>query len=109
MEYYDLFIKLSLQLCTKEDYIDKRKVKQHNVAMKKLEHLRKEIKQQNNYEALNSLLKHKDERVRLNAASWCVKEGVFVDQAVSVLELIMNDCTDETFSFTAEILLKNLD
>ena len=35
-DFYDEFIKLSLQQCTKEDYVDKSKVKKHNQALKKL-------------------------------------------------------------------------
>ena len=31
-DYYDLFVKLSLQQCTENDYADKAKVRRHNAA-----------------------------------------------------------------------------
>ena len=31
-DYYDLFVKLSLQQCTESDYADKVKVRRHNAA-----------------------------------------------------------------------------
>lgn len=33
-DYYNLFVKLSLQMCSRDDYKDKQKVKAHNAAVK---------------------------------------------------------------------------
>ena len=42
-DYYNLFVELSLQQCTKNDYVNKLKVKKHNAASKKLNKLQDEM------------------------------------------------------------------
>ena len=44
--YYNLFVELSLQQCTKSDYLDKAKVKVHNKASKKLKNYKLKSKKQ---------------------------------------------------------------
>ena len=55
-DYYKLFVELSLQQCTKNDYANKLKVKTHNTAYKKLRLLQDEMKQIDNEEMLHLLL-----------------------------------------------------
>lgn len=57
-DYYDLFVKLSLQQCTENDYADKAKVRRHNAAFKKLYKLQDETKRNMSEEALLMLLNH---------------------------------------------------
>lgn len=105
--YYDLFVDLSLQQCTKDDYQNKLKVKSHNVAIKKLQKLQGEMKKMNCIEVLDLLLLHEDDRVKINAASLCLQMGVFVDKAIRILEQIIKLSNDSTLSFSATILLKS--
>ena len=85
-DIYNLLIELSLQQCTKNDYIDKSKVKAHNKAIQKLKQLQDEIGEIAHEEKLCALLMHKDERVQINAAAFCLQMNVLVDQALSTLK-----------------------
>ena len=105
--YYDLFVDLSLQQCMKADYQNKRKVKSHNAAFKKLQKLQIKMKRRNCIEILDLLLLHEDERVRINAASLCLQIGILVDKAIRVLEQIAKSSEDATLSFSATMLLKS--
>ena len=71
---------LSLQQCTKNDYANKLKVKKHNTAYKKLKLLQDEMKQIDNEEMLHLLLNHEDDRVKINAASFCLQICVLVEK-----------------------------
>ena len=106
--FYELFVELSLQQCTQNDYADKLKVKSHNDACKKLKQLESEIKQSHSEDILRLLLNHKDDRVKTNAASFCLNMNVFVDQAVFALRKIIENSTDKTICFSAKMLLKSL-
>ena len=105
-EYYDLFVKLSLQQCTKDDYADKIKVKSHNVASDKLIELQNEMSQDNNEELLFMLLNHEDDRVKVNAASFCLQFEILVEQAILTLKKVIDDSDDSTICFSAKMLLQ---
>ena len=105
-DYYSLFIELSLQQCTGIDYADKLKVKSHNKASKKLGQLQKEMKQIDCKEILYNLLNHPDDRVKVNAASFCLKLGVLIEQAVATLKSIIDYSDDSTICFAAKMLLQ---
>lgn len=105
-EYYDLFVKLSLQQCTKDDYADKIKVKSHNVASDKLIELQNEMSQDNNEELLLMLLNHEDDRVKVNAASFCLQFKILVEQAILTLKKVIDDSDDSTICFSAKMLLQ---
>ena len=104
--FYDEFIKLSLQQCTKEDYVDKSKVKKHNQALKKLSLLIAEINENERENVLSNLLSHCDSRVVINAASFSLQFGVLFEEARKALEKILASECDSTIIFSAEILLK---
>ena len=108
-DYYNLFVELSLQQCTNNDYDDKLKVNAHNVALKKLKRLQAEMKRNDSREILCLLLIHEDDRVKINAASLCLKMNVFVDQAVIVLKKIIDVSDDPTLCFSAKMLLQNVE
>ena len=44
-DYYKLFVELSLQQCTKDNYANKLMVKKHNAVSKRLDRLQDEMKQ----------------------------------------------------------------
>lgn len=85
-DYYSLFVELSLQQCTKNDYANKLKVKKHNAASKKLNKLQDEMKENVSKEILYALLNYEDDRVKVNAASFCLQLGILVEQSVLTLK-----------------------
>ena len=105
-DYYNTFVDLSLQQCKKSDYADKLKVKKNNVAFKKLNSMQEEMKQNVSEEIWFALLNHKDDRVKVNAASFCLKFKILVEQAVLTLEKVKDCSDDSTISFSAKMVLK---
>ena len=105
-DYYNLFVELSLQQCTKNDYVNKLKVKKHNEAFKKLKKLQDEMKQNMSDDVLYLLLNHEDDRVKVNAASFCLQLEILVEQAVLTLERIIDVSDDSTICFSAKMLLQ---
>ncbi len=106
-DYYNLFVELSLQQCTKNDYENKLKVKTHNAASKKIRQLQAEMKQNVSEEVLYMLLNHEDDRVKINAASFCLQMEVLVEQAILALKKIIDVSDDSTICFSAKMLLQN--
>lgn len=107
-DYYNLFINLSLQQCTESDYADKQKVEVHNKATKKLKQLQYELMKIDCTEILSMLLSYEDDRVKLNAASFCLQVNVLVDKAVLILKNIVDFSKDSTMRFSAKMLLQNI-
>ena len=105
-DYYDLFVELSLQQCTKSDYANKLKVQKHNAASKKLNKLQDEMMQNISNDTLCALLNHEDDRVKVNAASFCLKSEVLVEQSILTLKKIIADSNDSTICFSAKMLLQ---
>ena len=103
-DYYNLFVELSLQ-CTKNDYVNKLKVKNHNVAIKRLNKLQNEMKLHISEDTLRLLLNHKDDRVKVNAASFCLDLGLLAEQSIQLLKKIIDDSDDSTICFSAKMLL----
>ena len=106
-DYYNLFVELSLQQCTKNDYANKQKVKKHNAALKKLNNLRDEMKQNVSEEIVHMLLNHDDDRVKVNAAAFCLQSKILIEQAFFTLEKIINISDDSSICFSAKMLLQN--
>ena len=107
-DYYNLFVELSLQQCTKNDYANKLKVKKHNAASKKLNKLQEEMKQNVSEDILYVLLNHEDDRVKVNAAAFCLQSEILVDQSVRSLEKVINGSADSTICFSAKMVLKKI-
>lgn len=108
VDYYNQFIKLSLQQCLKCDYSDKAKVKLHNIASKKLHKLFADIKNNNRVDILDMLLSHNDDRVRINAANLSLQMSVLSERATDVLSDIILTTKDPTLCFSAKMILKNM-
>ena len=108
--YYNLFIKYSNQLCSKDDYINKQKVKIHNKAMKNLIQIQREITNdiKNGAVVLIKLLEHDNEKVRLNAAAQCLQIGIQQEKAIEVLKKIENNSTDKLCQLDARMILKGI-
>lgn len=105
-DYYNLFVELSLQQCTMHDYSDKKKVKRHNAAAQKLDLLQAEMKEIDCTNLLNELLRHDDDRVKLNAASLCLSKGILINEAKQTLNRIINFSEDSTMCFCAKMILQ---
>lgn len=105
-DYYDLFVKLSLRQCTESDYADKAKVRRNNAAYKKLYKLQDEMKRNMSEEALLMLLNHEDDRVKVNAASFCLQLGVLCGQSVQTLKKAADASGDRTIRLSAQTLLQ---
>lgn len=106
-DYYNLFVKFSLQQCTQYEYADESKVKSHNVASRKLRQLQNEMKHKGATDVLSKLLLYGDERVNINAAAFCLEMDVFTVQAENVLKDIIKNTGDSTIRFSAKMLLQN--
>ena len=105
-DYYNLFVELSLQQCTKNDYANKLKVKKHNVATKNLNKLQDEMMQNMTEDTVCALLNHEDDRVRVNAAFFCFHSGILAEQSVFTLKKVIDDSDDSTICFSAKMLLQ---
>jgi hypothetical protein len=109
------YIKLYIQLCglisdNTADYGDKRKVKIHNSAMKKLNAICDELRANIPYatELLSTLLKNENEQVKLISASHCLKLGICSATAKNVLIDIQRNSNNKVRAFDAEMILKSL-
>ena len=102
--YYDLFVALSQMQCLKDDYDNKRRVFKNNAAHRKMAALQKEMRKQNQKETALSLLRHPDERVKLNAASLCLTMNTHISDAINVLREIQEHSADPTLRMTAKML-----
>mgnify|MGYP000305584576 CR=1 FL=1 len=60
-------------------------------------------------DALHALLNHEDDRVKVNAASFCLNSEVLVEQSILTLEKIIAGSDDPTICFSAKMLLQNSD
>ena len=105
-DYYNLFVELSLQQCTKNDYANKLKVKKHNEASKKLKKLQDEMKQNLSDDVLYLLLNHEDDRVKVNAAAFCLNSEGLVARSILTLKKIIDVSDDSTICFSAKMLLQ---
>ena len=105
-DYYNLFVELSLQQCAKNDYADREKVRRNNAASKKLLVLQEKMKKNADEDVLYALLAHEDDRVKINAASFCLQLGLLIEPSILTLKKIANDSGDSTLCFSAKILLK---
>ena len=108
-DYYNLFVKLSLQQCEKDDYKSKLKVKEHNAAAKKLNRLCSEIREIDSSECnriLYCLLLYDDNRVKLNAATLCLQMNVNVSEAVEALNNVIKESDDAALCFSAKMVLQ---
>ncbi len=108
VDYYREFIELSLQQCMHQDYADKSKVKKHNVASKRLQQLKAEMKTIDCIDMLDMLLSHEDDRVKINAAALCIEMSVLTERAASILKAIIEFSKDRTLQFSAKMLLQSV-
>lgn len=104
-DYYNLFVELSLQQCTQNDYVNKRKVKARNAASKKLNELQGEMMRNMSDDTLCALLNHEDDRVNVNAAAFCLNSGGLVARSILTLEKIIADSDDSAICFSAKMQL----
>lgn len=105
--YFNQFVALSLLQCKKNDYTDKQKVATHNVATYKLQQLQSEMEQTDCKKVLCQLLSHEDDRVKINAAAFCLHTQIFTDKASCVLNKIIESSDDPTLCFSAKMVLQN--
>ena len=106
MDDYSLFVDYSLSQCLKEDFSNKKKVRQNNQAANKLQKLQKKMLQGDFENTLARLLHHQDARVQINAAVLCYKANAFTNEAIQILRNIVANCDDPIVAFNAEMVLK---
>ena len=106
--YCSIFIQLSLQQCTVDDYLDKSKVKKNNLSFRKLEKLKNKMKKECKEEEIYPLLLNEDDRVKINAAQLCFQMNILVDKAAKVLKDIIENSSDETIRFSAKMIFQTL-
>lgn len=105
-EHYNSFVELSLQQCLKNDYADSEKIRRHNAASKKLLALQEEMKKNADEKVLYALLTHEDNRVKINAASFCLQLGLLTEPSVLALKKVADDSGDSVIRFSAKMLLQ---
>lgn len=101
-----LFVELSLQQCKQDDYGNRAKVRKHNAAWKKLLKLEEKMRQNGDEDTLHRLLEHEDERVKANAAAFCLQSRILVDKSVAILKELRDTSNDWTVAFSAKMLLR---
>ena len=104
--YYDLYVNNCLKFCTVADYGDKKKVSAHNRAQRKVRELQKEMKEENCLEVLKELLQHNDSRVKNSAGAMCLRDNIYVEEAIISLKSVYINEQDKSLKFSAGTLLK---
>jgi len=64
------------------------------------------MKQNVGEDTLYVLLNHEDDRVKINAASFCLQSQILAAQSVLTLKKIMNTSDDAAIRFSAKMLLQ---
>ena len=108
-DYYKEFVDISLQQCREDDYLDPKKIRAHNIAMRKMKRLKRELQSNGVTDFCQKLLKHEDDRVRMNAAVLCLQLQFCKTEAVETLSHIAHSSTDNTLRFSAKMVLKGID
>lgn len=107
-DYFKLYIEYCNKLCFENDYNDKKKLKAHNASMEKLEILHREMLRFDCSEIMLELLRYDDERVRLNAAAFCIKNEIHPSLSRKVLLHISEKSSDASLGFSAKMVLKTM-
>ena len=106
-DYYQSFVGLCLQMYRWKEINDDEKFKKHNLAVQRLEKLKKEMSEVDCSEVMERLLAHDDDRVKMSAAYFCIKQGYHTDKARQIVTEIFNDKSkDPVVRIDAMILIK---
>lgn len=105
INYYDEYVKLCLLQCLKPDYLDKRRLRQHNRSVTKLAKLSEEMIVSECTDILEKLLIYNDDRVKENAAFLCLKKNVLIEKALDVLKELDESSEDPFLSLGAHRML----
>ena len=106
-DYYNVIVELSSKLCYKDDYGVKKKVKEHNKAMTKLNRLDQEMNNPEGKQVLLELLYHTNDQVILSAAMLCLKLKFNLSDAKKRIAYVRDESSDSIVSFNAEMMLKS--
>jgi len=108
LQYYEAYVELVSQLCGREDYGDKQKVRRHNAAMKKLQALQMKMCEDLGHasDAIEQLLESDYERVRVYIAYFCVEQNLYAEKAANVLRGIVKHSDDKMHRYYAHMALK---
>ena len=107
MDTFEAFLELSSSLCRSGDYGDKKKVKKHNEATKKIMILGQAMLQEpeKSREVFRQLLSYDNDMVKLLAASICLDGSLFTHDARIILTELSTSASDETIRFSAKMQL----
>ncbi len=100
-DYKGLYYLYCEDLC---DCTNKKNVKKHNAAMKKLGNLYQLVKTEADKSFYIELLNSNNDRTRLIVAAHCIGLGVYVSKAKKVL-LSLADCNNPMIAFEARATL----
>lgn len=109
-DYYELFVELCKQLCCNKTFSNKDSVKAHNSAMKNLIQLQKEMRACDCgcVDVFNKLLIHKNDVVKLQAATFCLQEDALKQKSIKILQEIQHESQDSICRFNAKMVLQNI-
>ena len=105
-DYLKQYLACCGALCFEDDYTDRKKRKAHNAAMTQLEALHSELAQLDCTEIMAELLRNEDERVQLNAAAFCLRQGLHETRARQILSTLSETSRDASIGFSASMVLK---
>ena len=98
-----MIISLSNQRCSQDEYKQKKRVREHNRAMKKLLVLNRTMYAQEGHcePVVRELLQHPSEKVQLTVAAYCLRAGILNQAAREVLSNIEKNSCDKKLALDA--------
>ncbi len=105
MDLRNKIVSLSNQLCSQNDYKQKKRVREHNRAMTKLFALYQTMYDQEGHceSVARELLQHPSEKVQLSVATYCLKAGILDQEARDVLRNIEKNSCDKMLALDASL------
>ena len=98
-----MIISLSNQRCSQDEYKQKKRVREHNRAIKKLLVLNRTMYAQEGHceTVVRELLQHPSEKVQLTTAAYCLRAGILNQEAREVLSNIEENSCDKMIALDA--------
>lgn len=105
MDLRSKIVSYSNQLCSQNDYKQKKRICEHNRAMKKLFALHQTMYDQEGHceSIARELLQHPSEKVQLSVATYCLRAGILDQEARAVLRNIEKNSRDKILALDASL------
>ena len=100
---FDEFVTICEKTCSADEFKSKKRRTEHNAAMTSLEKLKKKmfVEQEHCLSIAVALMQHDNEKVRINAAAYCLEANISVETAKQVLLDIYRNSSDRILSYNA--------